>query len=98
MSYPIAKRASAVATSLVAFVSYLLTLPPSVTFWRPSELAAAATVLGIPEPPVASLWLVVARVAQLLLPGDPAGSTALFSAICSAATAGVVLLVVCALV
>lgn len=98
MMYTFAKRASATATSVVAFVVYALTLPPSVTFWRPAELAAAASVLGIPEPPAASLWLLLAHIAQLTLPGDPAGAAALFSALCSALAAGVVTLVVAALV
>jgi tetratricopeptide (TPR) repeat protein len=98
MSYRIAKRASAFATSLVALVSYLLTMPPSVAFWRPAELAAAASVFGVPEPTAPSFWLLLARIARLVLPGDAASSTALLSALCSAATAGLVVLIVSALV
>lgn len=98
MSYTTARRASAVATSFVAFISYLLTVAPSITFWRSSELAAAVSNLGLPEPPAASLWLLVARVAHLLYPGEAAEAAALFSALCSAATAGLIVLIVCALV
>jgi tetratricopeptide (TPR) repeat protein len=98
MSYPFALRASAAATSIVAFVVYVLTSPPSVTFWRPSELAAAAAVVGVPEPPAPALWIILARIASLLLPGDAAGASTLFSSLCSAAAAGVIVMIVAALV
>ena len=98
MNLPLAQRATAGVTSVVAFVVYCLTLPPSVTFWRPAELAGAASVLGIPEPPASALWLLAARVAQMILPGDAAASTALLSALCSALTAGLVVLIVASLV
>ena len=98
MSYQTAQRTSAIATSLVAFITYLLTAAPTVTFWRSADLAASTSVFGIPEPPASPFWLIMARVAALLLPGDAAHAAALFSALCSALTAGVVVLIVCALV
>ncbi|MBC8146176.1 MAG: DUF2723 domain-containing protein, partial [bacterium] len=98
MSYSTARSASAVATFLVTFISYSLTGAPSITFWRASELAGAVSVFGLAEPPASPLWLIAARIIQIILPGDVAAAAAHFSSLCSALTAGVIVYIVCELV
>ncbi len=57
------------ATSLTQF---LLTAQPSVSFWDPGELSAAAYMLQVPHPPGGPLFSLVGRLFYLLpIPGDP---------------------------
>ncbi|MBP6571731.1 MAG: DUF2723 domain-containing protein, partial [Gemmatimonadales bacterium] len=84
----------AVATFLVVFVVYLLTLSPTTAFWDTSEYIAAAKVLGIPHPPGNPLFTLMAHAWGLLpLAAEYSVRINLFAAITSAAGAGLWFLV-----
>ncbi|MBL7987637.1 MAG: DUF2723 domain-containing protein [Chlorobi bacterium] len=98
MNYRTVNRALAGVAFLVTFITYAMTLQPSVPFWDCGEFSAAATWQQVPHPPGAPLWLIVGRVFQLILPGDPGWSLNLFSAFCSSITAALVYLVIVQLI
>src|SRR5579872_4416100 len=73
------------AALLVGFVTYFLTMQPTIPFWDCGEFAAAASALQIPHPPGAPLWTLVGRIAMLLPTfTDLAARYNLFSVIASA--------------
>jgi hypothetical protein len=79
----------AVATFLVVFVIYWLTLAPTTAFWDTSEYIAAAYVLGIPHPPGNPLFVMLAHTWGLLpLAASYAERINLFAAVTSAGAAG----------
>ena len=84
------ENATAIAVAIAAFLVYAATLCPTIYAGDSGELAVAATTLGIAHPPGYPLWTLLGRIAVLLLPGTPAFSLNLFSAICAAAAAGFV--------
>ena len=68
-----------------AFLTYLMTMQPTIPFWDCGEFAAAAIALQVPHPPGAPLWTIVGRIAMLLPTfSDPAARYNLFSVISSA--------------
>ncbi|MDP4200831.1 MAG: DUF2723 domain-containing protein [Bacteroidota bacterium] len=72
-------------TFVVGFLTYLLTMQPTIPFWDCGEFAAAASALQVPHPPGAPLWTVVGRIAMLLPTfADPAARYNLFSVLSSA--------------
>ncbi len=80
----------------VAFITYLLTMQPTIPFWDCGEFAAAASALQVPHPPGAPLWTIVGRIAMILPTfADPAARYNLFSVLSSA---GSILLVYLTLV
>lgn len=84
----------AVATFLVVFVVYLMTLSPTTAFWDTSEYIAAAKVLGIPHPPGNPLFTLMAHAWGLLpLAAEYSVRINLFAAITSAGGAGLWFLV-----
>jgi tetratricopeptide (TPR) repeat protein len=80
--------AAAIAVAILAFAAYAATLCPTISAGDSGELAVAAATLGIAHPPGYPLWTMLGRVAVLVLPGTPAVSLNLFSAVCAAAAAG----------
>src|SRR5512135_640996 len=57
---------------LLSLGQFVLTVQPSVSFWDPGELSAAANLLQVPHPPGGPLFLLVGRFFYLLpFPGDP---------------------------
>jgi len=75
------------AAFLAAFVTYVLTMQPTIPFWDCGEFAAAASALQIPHPPGAPLWTLVGRIAMLLPTfSDYAARYNLFSVLASAAS------------
>src|SRR5512135_2698005 len=56
---------------LLSLGQFVLTVQPSVSFWDPGELSAAANLLQVPHPPGGPLFLLVGRFFYLLpFPGD----------------------------
>ncbi|HEU4700310.1 MAG TPA: DUF2723 domain-containing protein [Gemmatimonadales bacterium] len=78
----------ALATGLVIFLLYVLTLAPTTAFWDTSEYIAAAKVLGIPHPPGNPLFVLMAHTWGLLpLAASYAERINLFAAATSAGAA-----------
>lgn len=76
-----------------ALVVYLLTLAPTVTAEDSGELISAAWCFGVPHPPGYPLWTMLCGAFVHLLPfGEEAWRANLFSAVGSAAAAGVAFL------
>jgi hypothetical protein len=75
--------------SLVAFVVYLRTLAPGVTFVDSGELIVAARNLGVAHPPGTPLYVLLAHLATLLPLGSVAFRANLASAVFAALAAGV---------
>lgn len=84
---------AALAVSVAAFLVYIATLCPTVWTGDSGELAVAATTLGLAHPPGFPLWTILGRLAVLALPGTPAYSLNLFSALSAALAAGLLTLV-----
>lgn len=83
-------RASAGAVgALVLLVVYAATLAPDVTFWDAGEFIAAAHSLGIPHPPGTPLYVLILNAWAKVVPLPFAVATNLFSAVATAAAAGV---------
>lgn len=82
------------ATAGVALAVYLRCLPPTVTGEDAGELIVAALTLGVPHPPGYPTWTLLAHVFTWLPMGTVAWRVALFSAVCAAACAGLLSLLV----
>lgn len=69
----------------VSLVQFLVTAQPSLSFWDPGELSAAAYMLQVPHPPGGPLFLILGRLFYLLpIPGDPGFRMNCVSALSSA--------------
>ena len=86
MGWTRAGAGSLVAATIAGFV-YALTLSPSVGAGDSGELILAAHALGIPHPPGYPLWLLLARVADLVPWGSVALKVNALSAVLSAVAA-----------
>ena len=85
----------ALVAALVVLTGYVFTLAPTVTFWDAAEFIASAHILGIPHPPGTPLFVLLGRVADLLLPFQhTAYKTNLMTAVFSACAAGFLFLFV----
>jgi hypothetical protein len=83
-----ARRVAWGAAALLLAV-YVATLAPDVTFWDAGEFIAAAHSLGIPHPPGTPLFIILLHAWAGALAALPyAVATNLFSALCTAAAAG----------
>ncbi|MDI6400757.1 DUF2723 domain-containing protein [Balneolaceae bacterium ANBcel3] len=80
---------------VTAFVLYLLTLPPTASFWDCSERIACSYALQIPHPPGAPLYLLLGRVFSMFAgPASAAYMINLMSAMASAVTIMLLYLIV----
>src|SRR3954471_20855424 len=80
--------AGSLAAAAIAAFAYGLTLSPSVGAGDSGELILAAHSLGIPHPPGYPVWLLLARIADLLPWGTVALRVNALSALLAAAAAG----------
>ncbi|MGH7448624.1 MAG: glycosyltransferase family 117 protein, partial [Longimicrobiales bacterium] len=64
---PAPDYAGAVVASLGVFLLYWITLAPTTAFWDAGEYITVGHVLGIPHPPGNPLFVMLARVWELLL-------------------------------
>ncbi len=56
---------------LLAAITYIMTVQPSVPFWDCGEFTAASTWQQVPHPPGAPLFLMIGKVFQIIIPfGD----------------------------
>ena len=92
---------SCLAAFTVALVVYICTLAPSVTLEYSGSLATAADHLGVANPPGYPVWVLIAWFFQLVFGfvtyhghPNPAWAIGLMSAFFSAATAGLVALLI----
>jgi hypothetical protein len=78
-------RITAAVVFTVSLTQFLLTVQPSVPFWDPGELSAAAYMLEVPHPPGGPLFSLVGRVFFMLpIPGDIGLRMNLISVVASA--------------
>jgi hypothetical protein len=81
----LAYRIGGAVVFLLSLVQFIVTLQPSVSFWDPGEISAAAYMLQVPHPPGGPLFLLVGRFFYLLpFPGDPGFRMNMVSAVSSA--------------
>jgi tetratricopeptide (TPR) repeat protein len=71
-----------------AVIVYAFTVCRTVYFGDSAELSAAAAGLGVAHPPGYPLYVLLGRLAAILLPGEPAFAINLLSAAAAAALAG----------
>ncbi|HTR98604.1 MAG TPA: DUF2723 domain-containing protein, partial [Bacteroidota bacterium] len=85
MNARILHRAVAGAVFAISAVQFFLTAQPTVSFWDPGELSAAAYMLQVPHPPGGPLFSLVGRFFYLLpMPGDPGFRMNMVSVVSSA--------------
>ncbi len=66
--YKLVNRALAGVVFIIGFITYAMTLQPSVPFWDCGEFTAAMTWQQVQHPPGAPLWLIVGHVLQMINP------------------------------
>ncbi|MCM8811822.1 MAG: DUF2723 domain-containing protein [Candidatus Omnitrophica bacterium] len=79
---------TALLTGFCSFISYLLTLAPTVVGGDSGELTTAAVTLGVPHPPGYPLYCLLAHFFSLLPFSEPAYGVNLFSATAASAATG----------
>ncbi len=90
---PAAESVLAALVGAAALAVYQRTLCPGIYVGDSGELIAAAATLGIPHPTGYPLYLLLGKLFLLLVPaGSVAWRLNLFSALCAAAAAGVLVL------
>ncbi len=88
-------RITAAAIFLIAFVLYLLTMSPTVSFWDCGEFIAASRSLSVPHPPGAPFFLLVGRLFTLFpFIADMGARVNLLSVVTSALTVALLYLTV----
>jgi hypothetical protein len=63
-------QAGAIASFLVSFILYMITLEPTASFWDCGEFIAVAHGLQVTHPPGAPLFLLIGRMFTMFMPPD----------------------------
>lgn len=85
----------AVIAFVIPFILYLLTIPPTASFWDCSERIACAWGLQIPHPPGTPLYLLLGRIFSMFAPLDyVALSINMMSALASSITIALLYLII----
>jgi len=85
-------RIIALLAALLAFLVYVITLAPSVSFWDSGEYITCSWVVGIPHPPGVPFFVLLGRVSTLLFSFIPsiAARVNLMCALAGTVTIGLV--------
>ena len=87
MTQKLLHRSIAAFLFLLSAAQFFMTAQPSVSFWDPGELSAAACLLEVPHPPGGPLFSLVGRLFFLLpFPGNPGFHMNAVSVLASAGT------------
>jgi hypothetical protein len=86
MSYRKINNIIGLAVGFIACLVFILTMEPRGSFWDCGEFASSAFKMQIPHAPGAPLFLIIAKVFTLFMPGNPAGGVNLLSAVSSGFT------------
>jgi hypothetical protein len=70
-NFPVNHQAAGWIVFAISFVVYVLTLEPSASLWDSGEFIAAASLLQIPHPPGAPMYLLAGRLFSLLAGDNP---------------------------
>jgi hypothetical protein len=80
-------RFVAIGVLLFAFLIYLKTVAPTVTFWDTGEFIAASHIFGVPHPPGAPFHTLLGRLFSMLpIPGEIAFRVNFISVVAAAVT------------
>lgn len=78
---------SALFAFAASFLLYLITMPPTTSFWDCAERIACSNLLQIPHPPGAPLYLLLGRVFSMFVPTEYVAASINLMSVLSAATA-----------
>ncbi len=68
MNNKVLYRGFGILAFVVALVTYMITVQPSVPFWDCGEFSAAATWQQVPHPPGAPLFLMIGKIFEIIIP------------------------------
>jgi tetratricopeptide (TPR) repeat protein len=87
MDTKVLNRAFGLLAFVLAFITYLLTVQPTVPFWDCGEFSAASIWQQVPHPPGAPLFLMIGKLFHLIIPfGDPGWRINMVSVVASSLT------------
>lgn len=59
-------RITGAAVFVIALISYLMTVSPTLSYWDCSEFAAAAYIMGVPHPPGSPFFTMLGRIFTMI--------------------------------